>query len=222
MKPFDCFCSKTYCWWKKSSTSCWIIRPMLVSHDWFTPQKTNMSPENQWLEDVYISYWNSPLFRGHVKFPGCKFTGFTGVLHPNWCHESFLKHQLMSGCFPVGASLNHCCRHFFPWDDGVKKHGVFDVVPNGWERVPLSNPLGFKHHQLEGPGMVYYFQFAAIFLHRAFNVNQNPWELCYLLFPLFFRLLHEKNQEILRMNVFQSHWTNYWDRLWCSLEKRKK
>ena len=23
-------------------------------------------------------------------------------------------------------------------------------VPNGWERVPLSNPLGFKHHPLEG------------------------------------------------------------------------
>ena len=26
-------------------------------------------------------------------------------------------------------------------------------VPNGWERVPLSNPLGFKHHPLEGAGM---------------------------------------------------------------------
>ena len=25
-------------------------------------------------------------------------------------------------------------------------------VPNGWERVPLSNPLGFKYHPLEGPG----------------------------------------------------------------------
>ena len=27
-------------------------------------------------------------------------------------------------------------------------------VPNGWERVPLSNPLGFKHHPLEGAGMI--------------------------------------------------------------------
>ena len=26
-------------------------------------------------------------------------------------------------------------------------------VPNGRERVPLSNPLGFKHHPLEGPGI---------------------------------------------------------------------
>ena len=25
-------------------------------------------------------------------------------------------------------------------------------IPNGWERVPLSNPLGFKHHPLEGAG----------------------------------------------------------------------
>ena len=25
-------------------------------------------------------------------------------------------------------------------------------VPNGWERVPLSNLLGFKHHPLEGAG----------------------------------------------------------------------
>ena len=26
-------------------------------------------------------------------------------------------------------------------------------MPNGWERVPLSNPLGFKHHPLEGAGI---------------------------------------------------------------------
>ena len=25
--------------------------------------------------------------------------------------------------------------------------------PNGWERVPLSNPLGFKHYPLEGAGV---------------------------------------------------------------------
>jgi len=29
---------------------------------------------------------------------------------------------------------------------------TFQGVPNGWERVPLSNPLGFKHHPLEGAG----------------------------------------------------------------------
>ena len=25
-------------------------------------------------------------------------------------------------------------------------------VPNGWERVPLSNPVGFQHHPWEGAG----------------------------------------------------------------------
>ena len=33
----------------------------------FMPRKTNMSPENRWLEDVFpISH----LFRGHVSFRG--------------------------------------------------------------------------------------------------------------------------------------------------------
>ena len=25
-------------------------------------------------------------------------------------------------------------------------------MPNAWERVPFSNPLGFKHHRLQGAG----------------------------------------------------------------------
>ena len=27
-------------------------------------------------------------------------------------------------------------------------------VPSGWERMPLSNPLGFKHHPLQDAGMI--------------------------------------------------------------------
>ena len=30
---------------------------------------------------------------------------------------------------------------------------------NGWERVPLSNPLGFKHHPLEGAGIYVRYHF---------------------------------------------------------------
>ncbi len=37
-------------------------------------------------------------------------------------------------------------------------------VPNGWERVPLSNPLGFKHHPLEGAGI--YLQYTYMFYVR--------------------------------------------------------
>ena len=40
-------------------------------------------------------------------------------------------------------------------------------VPNGWERVPLSNPLGFKHHPLEGAGR-WWFQ-------RFFYFHPDPW-----------------------------------------------
>ena len=35
------------------------------------PQKTNMSPENQWLEDVFCLS-TSPCLRGHGHFRGCK------------------------------------------------------------------------------------------------------------------------------------------------------
>ena len=38
-----------------------------------TPPKTNMSPENWWLEDVFwrcISYWNSPFLEDMLVFPG--------------------------------------------------------------------------------------------------------------------------------------------------------
>ena len=32
---------------------------------------------------------------------------------------------------------------------------TFQGVPNGWERVPLSNPVEFQHHPLEGAGYIY-------------------------------------------------------------------
>ena len=34
-----------------------------------------------------------------------------------------------------------------------KQTWTLEGVPNGWERVPLSNPLGFKHHPLKGAGI---------------------------------------------------------------------
>ena len=33
---------------------------------------SNMSPENQWLEDVFPIEIYSPFFRGHVSFQGCR------------------------------------------------------------------------------------------------------------------------------------------------------
>ena len=38
----------------------------------FTSLKINMSPENQWLEDVFPT--EIVPFRGHVSFPGCIYT----------------------------------------------------------------------------------------------------------------------------------------------------
>ena len=37
-----------------------------------TALETNMSPETQWLEDVFPT--EKSLFRGHVSFPGCSFS----------------------------------------------------------------------------------------------------------------------------------------------------
>ena len=44
-------------------------------------------------------------------------------------------------------------------------HWTLQGVPNGWERVPLSNPLGFKHHPLEGAGVYIY---TYIYIHNLF------------------------------------------------------
>ncbi len=38
----------------------------------YTPPKTNMSPENWWLEDV-ISFWNGPFFGAMLVFWGDMF-----------------------------------------------------------------------------------------------------------------------------------------------------
>ena len=35
-------------------------------------------------------------------------------------------------------------------------------VPNRWQRVPLNNPLGFKHNPLEGAGIYIYFDVCCI------------------------------------------------------------
>ena len=50
------------------------------------------------------------------------------------------------------------CRCLYIYIPGPSK------VPNGWERVPLSNPLGFKHHPLEGAGI--YLQYTYMFYVR--------------------------------------------------------
>ena len=34
----------------------------------------------------------------------------------------------------------------------VESTWTLQGVPNVWEKMPLSNPLGFKHNPLEGPG----------------------------------------------------------------------
>ena len=36
-----------------------------------TPVKTNMSPQNQWLEDVFPTKIVPNFLGGHVRFPGC-------------------------------------------------------------------------------------------------------------------------------------------------------
>ena len=43
-------------------------------------------------------------------------------------------------------------------------------VPNRWQRVPLNNPLGFKHNPLEGAG-IYIYIFRCL-LHRRGPQNQ--------------------------------------------------
>ena len=56
-------------------------------------------------------------------------------------------------------------------------------VPNGWKSVPLRNPLGFKHHPLEGAGIYIYNLYIyntyfscsclSIFLHWVPMINNN-------------------------------------------------
>ena len=43
------------------------------------------------------------------------------------------------------------------WGHKIERDNwTVEGVSNGWERVPLSNPLGFQHHPLEGA--VFFFQ----------------------------------------------------------------
>ena len=48
-----------------------MIRPKYIQN---TPPETNMSPENQWLEDAF-PIWNNP-------FLGDEFVSFRGVSYP--------------------------------------------------------------------------------------------------------------------------------------------
>ena len=58
-----------------------------------TPLKTNMSPENQWLQDVFRT---ERVLRGHVSFRGCiHWCCFRGLLFQKTCAEglTFLRGQ---------------------------------------------------------------------------------------------------------------------------------
>ena len=57
------FLSKT----KIAGWSCFFVFSLFFCTRKSAPPKTNMSPENQWLEVVFpiFSYWNGPPFRGH-------------------------------------------------------------------------------------------------------------------------------------------------------------
>ena len=52
--------------WKR-----WSLLNIAIFGIHVTPWKTNMSPENHWLEDVFPI--EIVLFRGHVSFRGCSF-----------------------------------------------------------------------------------------------------------------------------------------------------
>ena len=58
---------------------------------------------------------------------------------------------------------------------------------------------------------VYYIYIYIMFICGKFCTGHSMWTKIHgnyaIYFYLYLRLLHEKNQKILRMNVFQSHWT---------------
>ena len=112
---------------------------------------------------------------------------FTGVLHPNECHESFLKHQLMSGCFPVGASLNHCCRHFF-------RMGRWELARNIGR---VQKTWSFWRKKGDKYGIIYIYMLCSIC--GKICTRHSMWTKIHgnyaIYFYLYLRLLHEKNQK---------------------------
>ena len=137
---------------------------------------------------------------------------FTGVLHPNECHESFLKHQLMSGCFPVGASLNHCCRHFF-------RMGRWELARNIGR---VQKTWSFWRKKGDKYGIIYiyicYVQFAAKFA-QGIQCEPKSMEIMLSTFTFIWDCSMKKNKNT-QDECFPIA-LDYWDRLWCSLEKRK-
>ena len=57
----------------------------------------NMSPENQWLEDV-------PLSRGHVSFRGCRYQ--TQQMQMRICTQC-LANEIMKGAIILTSSISH-------------------------------------------------------------------------------------------------------------------
>ena len=85
----------------------------------FTPLKTNMSPGNQWLEDVFPNYWNSPFLGDMLVFRGVSTLDIQKYLLR--CFQvcfSALKiiSQEVSGCVGVPTFCSYycyCCYYYF-------------------------------------------------------------------------------------------------------------
>ena len=62
------------------------------------------------------------------------------------------------------------------WGHKIERDNwTVEGVSNGWERVPLSNPLGFQHHPLEGAVF-----FSEIFKNSKELINLIIYYLAYV------------------------------------------
>ena len=89
------FFSKTYCWWKKSPISCWIIRPMFPMIHLCTPLKNErMSPENQ---ESWKMHFPTEIVTFVSFFRGCIcICRSPEMVHPNVTRNSVCKKEKRS------------------------------------------------------------------------------------------------------------------------------
>ena len=91
-----------------------------------TPRKTNISPENQWLEGVFPIEIYSPflgdmlVFRGAIETTSCTSPSAFGSTEyhriPGGCHDGSLDHdnQLGFACSMPGKDLEKYIRNIIP------------------------------------------------------------------------------------------------------------
>ena len=101
-------------------------KPSIIKSLWMRtpPRKINISPENQWLEDVF-SYWNSPFLGDMLILRGVNDA--TGVLLPNLGGFSFYSPFLLQD-IELGVYAHHFAGSSQIFPNNIH---IFCRLPNG-------------------------------------------------------------------------------------------